>query len=167
MESKMHFARFAKSAVLLLLILGFAAPVHAQNNKQIVSGDFYEDRASNTVNSSDLGLTFAQSPAGKFLNVTNVSCEIGVSSTQALAFVDLTVGTSTGAGDIGRPSSIRGNVSPETTGNGTTKFYSIVTNQIYYKMGSGKFPSISISTAYASSPFVSASCVIVGNLTDS
>jgi hypothetical protein len=163
----MHFSRLAQSTVaLFLLIAGVTAPALAQNNKPITSGTFYEDRASNTVNSSDLALTFAQSPAGKFLNVTNVSCEISVSSTQALAFVNLTVGTSTGAGDLGRPYSIRGNVSPETTGNGTSKYYSIVTNQIYYKMGPGRFPSIVISTAYTSSPVVSANCTIVGNLTD-
>jgi hypothetical protein len=163
----MHFSRFAQSAAALaLLTIGFAAPAHAQNNKPIISGTWYEDRATNTGNSSDLALTFAQTPPDKFLNITNVSCEMGVSSTQALAYVRLYAGTSSGASDLGRPSSIRGNVSPETTGNGTTKFYSIVTNQIYYKMSAGRFPSISISTAYISSPFVSASCVIVGNLTD-
>jgi hypothetical protein len=43
----MLFSRFAQSAAALLLVtVGFAAPAHAQQNKQIISGTWYEDRAS-------------------------------------------------------------------------------------------------------------------------
>jgi hypothetical protein len=66
----MLFSRTIKSAAaLVLLTIGFAAPVHAQFNKQIISGTWYEDRASSTNTSTQLTLTFAQTPANQFLNV--------------------------------------------------------------------------------------------------
>jgi hypothetical protein len=70
------FSRLAQTAAaLFLLTIGLAAPARAQNNLQIISGAWYEDRAnfSNT-NSSTFTLSFAQTPANQFLNVTNVSC---------------------------------------------------------------------------------------------
>jgi hypothetical protein len=43
----MLFPRFAQSAAAFaLLIIGFVMPAHAQNNKQIISGTWYEDRAA-------------------------------------------------------------------------------------------------------------------------
>src|SRR5262249_27527843 len=111
-----------------------------------------------------LVLTFAQSPTDKFLNITNIACDIQLSSSQVLQQVTLFVGTSSGNNDLFRPMSIRGNAIPEIQGNDKT--YSIVTNQIFFKVGPGRFPSIDIFTTSAASPLVVANCVIVGNLTD-
>jgi hypothetical protein len=164
-EAKMHFARFISSAALLLLTFSFVAPVHAQNNKPITSGTFYEDRASaSNTNSSLFTLTFAQSPTNKLLNITNVSCSATVSSDQTISLITLFVGTASGQNDLGRPYSIKGSATPETIG--PYKFYSIVTNQIYYKMGFGRYPTIQIGTLSTNSYSTDASCVIVGNLTD-
>jgi hypothetical protein len=57
-----------------------------------------------------------------------------------------------------------GNVTPQTTS--TAKSYSIVTNQVYYKFGPGRFPTIEIDTATTGATGAFANCVIVGNLTD-
>jgi hypothetical protein len=166
-----HFfgvARFA--AVLFFSFVGFAAsPVHAQNNKPVRSGNFYEDRASgsNTALSPDVSLTFAQSPPDKLFNITDVACDIRVLGGQVLASVTLLVGTASGTNDLGRPYPIRGNAIPEIRPQGT-KYYSLVTNQIFYKVGPGRYPSITIHTDNdgSSLPSVIANCVIVGNLTD-
>ena len=72
----MFFSRFAQAAALLLLTIGFAAPVHAQNNKQIISGTWYEDRANTTFSGTSLNLGFTQTPTNQFLNFTNVSCVV-------------------------------------------------------------------------------------------
>jgi hypothetical protein len=161
----MLFSRFAQSATaLLLLTIGFVAPVHAQNNLQIISGTFYEDRATASVNSFGIVLTFAQTPTGKFLNVTNVSCVVSVTGQQILQYATLFAGTTRGANDLGRSYSIRGNVTPET-GAGY-KYYSIVTNQVFYKFGPGRFPSIEIDSVVVANGQTDASCTIVGNLTD-
>jgi hypothetical protein len=162
----MLFSRFAKSAAaLLLLTIGFAAPVHAQSNKQIISGTWYEDRASGSNSSSVLLLTFAQTPANQFLNVTNVSCFITVGSSQILSNVTLLAGTTSGAEDLGRTYSIKGSAVPETLVS--SKYYSVVANQIYYKFGPGRYPSIEIDIPTTGAFSGNASCVIVGNLTDS
>src|SRR5262249_31092647 len=105
-----------------------------------------------------------QSPAEKFLNITNIACTIGTSSSQVLSGLDFQVGTSSGAFDLARPMSVRGNAIPETLGS--NKWYSVVTNQIYFKMGPNRFPSIGITTFSSGASFVDATCVIVGNLTD-
>jgi hypothetical protein len=163
----MLFSRFAQSAAaLLLLTVGFAAPVHAQENKQIISGTWYEDRATTTTLSSTSApiLTFAQTPANQFLNITNVSCAVTTSAAQIISAVTLDAGTTSGAPDLGRPYSIEGNITPQTKGNST--WYSIVTNPIFYKFGPGRFPSIKIETQSLGSFSVNASCVIVGNLSD-
>jgi hypothetical protein len=139
------FSRFAQSAAaLLLLIIGFAAPVHAQHNKQIISGTWYEDRAQNSA-SFNLAVAFAQTPANQFLNVTNVSCTVQMNSDQVISAMTLNAGTTSGAGDLGRFYEIKGNLTPETAGG--QKFYSIVQNGIFYKFGPGRFPSIVIDTA--------------------
>jgi hypothetical protein len=161
----MLFSRFAQStAALLLLTIGFAAPVRAQQNKQIISGTWYEDRALATSTGSLL-LTFTQTPANQFLNITNVSCFVTVTSAQIIYNMNLIAGTTSGAGDIARPYSIKGNATSETSGS--TKVYSIVTNQIYYKYGPGRFPSILIDTLPSGGSTIAAQCTIVGNLTDS
>jgi hypothetical protein len=161
----MLFPRLVQSAAaLFLLTIGFAAPAHAQNNKQIISGTWYEDRAANSVNFTDLTLTFAQTPSNQFLNITNVSCNVTVNATQSIVAMDLIAGTSSGGAELGRQYEIKGNVAPETLAG--SKVYSIVTNQIYFKFGPGRFPSISIVAGSTSSASVNASCVIVGNLTD-
>jgi hypothetical protein len=163
----MLFSRFIKSAAALaLLTIGLAAPAHAQNNKQIISGTWYEDRALvfNGTNGSVI-LTFTQTPTNLFLNITNVSCNVTLLSTQIISGVSLFAGTTPGADDLGRPYEIKGNVTPET-GSGV-KIYSIVTNQVYYKFGPGRFPSIEIDTLSTGSFSTTAQCVIVGNLTDS
>src|SRR3954469_1497889 len=100
----MRFAQSAKSAAAWLVFgLAFAAPAHAQNNKQIVSGTYYEDQATNPgVSSGVATLTFAQTPANKFTNVTHVACDMFVGSNQVLTLLRLQVGTSPGATDLGR-----------------------------------------------------------------
>jgi hypothetical protein len=161
----MLYYRFAKSAAaLLLLTIGFAAPVHAQANKQIISGTWYEDRASAENGTADLTLTFAQTPSDKYLNITNVSCNVNVKSTQVLDEVYLQAGTTSGLADIARPYEIKGNVTPETSSG--FKFYSIVQNGIFYKFGPGRFPSILFDAISTGLSNIQANCTIVGNLTD-
>jgi hypothetical protein len=165
MEVEMLFSHPAKSAfALLLLTIGFAAPARAQNNKQIISGTWYEDRASAQNTSSPLVLTFAQTPSNQFLNITNVSCAVGVTSAQIIFGMSLLAGTTSGQNDLGRPYSVLGAATTQTTS--TAKYYSVVTNQIYYKFGPGRFPSIEIDTETSGSTSIVANCVIVGNLTD-
>ena len=79
----MRFSKFAKcAAALVLLALVFAGPAHAQNNKPIVSGTWYEDRATVVVvNNYKAVLTFAQTPADKLLDVTHVTCAIATKPT--------------------------------------------------------------------------------------
>jgi hypothetical protein len=64
----MLFSRFAQSAAtLVLLTIGLAAPTYAQNNKQIISGTWYEDRASEpTAPGASILLTFAQTQPTNF-----------------------------------------------------------------------------------------------------
>jgi len=135
----------------------------AQNNKQIISGNFYEDRAANGSASNTLVLTFTQTPTNQFLNVTDVSCAASVASAQVITGMTLFSGTTSGADDLGRPYSILGSAVPESSG--AFSYYSIVTNQIYYKFGPGRYPAIEIDTASSGSTSILAS-VIVGNLTD-
>ncbi|MGW1422395.1 hypothetical protein ACWAT4_20020 [Bradyrhizobium manausense] len=162
----MHFIQFAKSAAaLLLFVLTFAAPAHAQNNKQIISGTFYEDRASINGNFATATLTFTQTPSDKFLNITHVNCTISVLSNQILAVAELGVGTTPGAADLGRPMSVRGNTTGEAAGG--SKYYSVIT-QVYYKIGPGRYPWLSIATAASTGSFaLNGACTIVGELTDS
>jgi hypothetical protein len=162
----MRFSHFAQSAAaLLLLSIGFAAPVHAQINKPITSGTWYEDRATASSSSNLTVLTFAQTPTNQFLNVTNVSCSVSVASDQVVTNMSLYAGTTSGANDLGRPYSILGNATPVTTPS-TVKYFSIVTNQIYYKFGPGRFPTIEIDLQSTGPASVAGNCVIVGNLTD-
>jgi hypothetical protein len=160
----MLFARFARSAaVLLLLTIGFAAPVHAQQNKQVISGTWYEDRAQfGFTTNGVIFLSFAQTPSDKFLNVTNVSCFVNAAPAQTIAGIFLNAGTTSGATDIIRPFSLRGGITLETTSD--TKYYGILANQIFYKYGPGRFPVIEIDLQSTGSSL--AQCVIVGNLTD-
>jgi hypothetical protein len=166
LEATILFSRFAQStAALALLTVGIVAPAHAQSNKQIISGTWYEDRASNNGSQSDILLTFAQTPTNQFLNITNVSCNVATTSTQIISAMNLIAGTTSGAVDLGRPYEIKGNVTPETTSS--VKFYSVVNNQIYYKFGPGRFPTIQIATVTSGGAvLINANCVIVGNLTD-
>jgi hypothetical protein len=139
----MFFSRFAQSAAALaLLTIGLAAPAHAQQNKQIISGTWYEDRAIANTSTNTLTLTFAQTPANQFLNITNVACKVNVTSAEVIDGMTLLAGTTLGAFDIGRYYEIKGNVTPEILG--ANKFYSIVQNGIFYKFGPGRFPSIEI-----------------------
>src|SRR5262249_47201653 len=165
MEAKMHFARLARSAAFLLLMVGFALPAQAQNNKPIRSGNFFEDRAG-TQGGDFVVLKFAQTPTDKFANITNVACQATTSSTQSLSNVVLLVGTHSVADDLSRHYYMLGGNVTEVT-DGSSKLYSFMTNGILYKMGPGRFPSINLATT-PSSAFASmaASCVIVGNLTD-
>jgi len=164
----MLFPRFAQFAVaFVLLTIGLAAPVHAQNNKQIISGTWYEDRAQViSASTTPLTLTFAQTPTNQFLNVTNVACSILVASGVVVTSVTLNVGATSGANNLGRNYEIKGSATSETIGS--SKYYSITANQIFFKVGPGRFPAIEIDEAFIGSPLTSnASCVIVGNLTDS
>jgi hypothetical protein len=159
----MLFPRFA--AALLLLTIGLVAPAHAQNNKQIISGTWYEDRASSSVNNnSTILLTFTQTPTNQFLNITNVACNVTMTSDQILSSLTLYAGTTSGAEDLGRPYSIMGSVNPQTLG--FSKYYSIVTNQVFFKFGPGRYPTIEVDAPSTNQFSTIVNCVIVGNLTD-
>jgi hypothetical protein len=161
----MLFSRFAQSAAaMLLLTIGIAAPAHAQNNKQIISGTWYEDRAASNNSVGTLTLTFTQTPTNQFLNVTNVACTVSVASAQTIAGIVLYAGTTSGAHDLDRDYAVMGNVTPQTVGG--SKYYSVVQNGIFYKFGPGRFPSIEIDTGSTGTFSMNASCTIVGNLTD-
>jgi hypothetical protein len=162
----MLFSRVTKPAVAsLLLIIGFAAPVHAQQNNPVVSGTFYEDRAvSSSLSTDQLVLTFAQTPANQFLNITNVSCAVTTDTVEVMSVMILYSGTTSGSKDLNRPYSIKGNATFETLA--PTKYYSIVQNGIFYKVGASRFPSIEIDTVSNGASAITANCVIVGNLTD-
>ena len=160
----MTFARVLQFAAFSALLAAFATPAQAQNNKPIRSGNWYEDRASGSFNGTALTITFAQSPTDKFLNVTNVACSITTSSGQVMRDVVLYVGTTAGANDLGRGYSILGNVVQRILS--TQAFYNISANQILYKMGPGRYPSIGIDAPTGGSFSVTGGCVIVGNLTD-
>jgi hypothetical protein len=162
----MLFPRFAQSATALaLLTIGFAAPACAQNNKQIISGTWYEDRAnSGNINSATFTLAFAQTPANQFLNITNISCGLELDGNQSATVMYLVAGQTSGAADLGRPYSILGSPIPVTGGG--AKYYSIVQNGIFFKFGPGRFPSIQIFSVSTGSFSTVANCTIVGNLTD-
>jgi hypothetical protein len=161
----MFFSRFAQSAAaLLLLTVGFAAPAHAQLNKQIISGTWYEDRAQGGNTSSAFTLTFAQTPSDKFLNITNVSCDVELDANQTATVMLLIAGSTSGSADLGRPYNILGSAVGITGGG--TKYYSIVQNGIFFKFGPARFPSIEIFSVSTGSFSGSAQCTIVGNLTD-
>lgn len=164
----MRFAPAVKCpAAVLLFALASAAPAHAQQNKQIISGTWYEDRAFGFGNpNNDLLLTFTQTPANKFLNITLVTCSITSYNNQLLADVILQTGTQSGYTDTARPQSVRGAASTQT---GIYNYYSVVT-QTYYKVGPGRFPGLEIQAPYSAvsntSAFINAHCTIVGELSD-
>lgn len=163
----MRSTEFAKVAAAgLLLGLAFAAPAHAQNNKQIISGTYYEDQATNPgVSSGNATLTFAQTPANKFVNVTHVACDVFVTSAQVLTLLRLQVGTTSGASDLGRSYPIKNTPNaPEVVQSG--KVYSVVTDQIFFKIGPGRFPSIFIVAVGSATNSVAPNCFIVGTLSD-
>lgn len=159
----MRFANYARcAAALLLFALAFAGPARAQNNKPISSGTWYEDRASVSNSSYYAAPAFAQIPADKFLDITHVTCTIRVESGQNLTTVYLYAGSTSGSADLGRPMSIRGNTTFEAANSG--KYYSLVTDQILYKFGPGRYPSIFVQADSGGQIFVD--CVIVGELKD-
>jgi hypothetical protein len=161
-----HFAQTA--AALVLLIIGFAAPAHAQNNKQVISGTYYEDRASTStsVNATSVALTFTQTPANQFMNITNVSCSAQTANPQIVQAWILELGSTPGGSDLGRFYVLQGGVpEPEAAADGS-KWYSAVVNQMFYKVGSGRFPSITVLAPSNGSTSLSVGCVIVGTLTD-
>lgn len=99
----MHFGRYAYHVfVALLVVSGNISTAHAQQNKPIRSGTWYEDRAVQSQSANTITLQFAQAPTDKFLNITNVACEIDTSIYQAVGGVFLTGGTTSGATDLDR-----------------------------------------------------------------
>lgn len=162
----MRFSKFAKSTLGLLPLFGvLAGPAHAQNNKQIISGTWYEDRAEGFGGNIDaLYLRFAQAPTDRFLNITQVNCSISSYNYQVLADVVLHAGTHSGYTDLGRAQSVRRSASTVTA---AYNYYSVVT-QTFYKMGPGRFPTIEILApgTINGNTTITASCVIVGNLSD-
>jgi hypothetical protein len=167
----MCFSGFAKLATTLVLAtVGCVASADAQSNKPIRSGTWYEDQALNNVSSSaatSFLLTFAQTPTDKFLNVTNVSCLVQINPELALRTLTLFVGTTSGATDLGRGYNIRPNGPGDTVG--LVKVYSVVTGEVFFKMGAGRYPSIIANSEVVSgsaTPHVILGCTIVGNLTD-
>lgn len=104
----MPFAHFLKFAVLVCAVIIIIDPAYAQNNKPIRSGNWYEDRAVGTSNSSYLVLSFAQAPTDKFLNITHVFCNTSNSTDMNLGFASLGGSTASGgAGDLGRSQTFR------------------------------------------------------------
>jgi hypothetical protein len=114
---------------------------------------------------SNISLTFAQTPTNQFLNITNISCIIQVASDQSIYAITLQAGTASGVVDLGRPYSLMGSLNLQTVGN---KYYSILTNQVFFKFGPGRFPTIEIDSSFPNggSVLTNAQCTIVGNLTD-
>jgi|EndMetStandDraft_6_1072998.scaffolds.fasta_scaffold06014_6 hypothetical protein len=164
----MRFAEFAKIvAALLLLAIVFAAPAHAQNNKPVRSGTWYEDRASAMISNNMLTLWFAQAPTDKVLNITHVACDIHTALGWVLAHTTIGGSTNNGpSGDLGRTQTIRGSAEAEVSVS--FRYYSVIADT-FLKLGPGRFPFITITSASTAnaSPFqVSADCVIVGNLSD-
>lgn len=162
----MNFARYVTFAALLLSVVGSSLPARAQNNKQVISGTFYEDQASGVATAQALLLKFVQTPANKFLNITNVNCNITTALSEVVADVRVQTGSVSGGNDLGRDHSIRGTLSPET--GSVYKYYGISNSAVYFKLGPGRYPSIYISTptASAGSLFTAATCYIVGDLSD-
>jgi hypothetical protein len=160
----MRFARLA--ATLLFSLIAYQGTAHAQNNKPIRSGNWYEDRASSS-GSYTVNLNFAQGPSDKLLNITRVSCDVYTPLALVLAHVSLGGSTASGSGDLGRSQSIRGVSSPEISSS--TRYYSIVTDS-YLKLGPGRYPFIQFATAASgvgpTASNVVADCTIVGNLSD-
>jgi hypothetical protein len=163
----MLFSRFTQSAAALaLLTIGFAAPACAQNNKQVISGTWFEDRASNSVNAQNLYLTFAQAPTDKFLNITRVSCAITATSNMVMLDVMVSGGTAPNqASDVNRPQYLAVNLPVESFS--TQKYYTL-NQQTYLKLGPGRYPSVSINAVVTTSGAINinASCAIVGDLSD-
>lgn len=162
----MYFNRFAQSVALLFSLVCFALPAQAQNNKPIVSGAWYEDRAFNS-GSGIVFLSFAQAPTNKFLNITHVACIVVTSTGLVLGQVTLGGSSTNGAsGDLGRGQEIRGNATVEIGSSG--RYYSIVTES-YLKLGPGRYPFIyflGAQGATGSGNSISVDCTIVGNLSD-
>ena len=164
----MRFAELAKiTTALLLFAFVLAMPAHAQNNKPVRSGNWYEDRASLNLSTNMVTLSFAQAPADKFLNITHVACDIETALGWVLAHTAVGGSTTSGAaGDLGRSQSIRGAAAAEVSQS--FRYYSVVTDT-FLKLGPGRFPFISISAASvvnAGPAQIIADCTIVGNLSD-
>ena len=155
------------AAAWLVFGLVFAGSAHAQNNKQIISGTYFEDQASSDAVSSGIAtLTFTQTPTNKFVNVTHVACDIFVNSSQVLTMLRLEVGTSLGVSDLGRSYPIKNTPNtPEVLANG--KVYSVVTDQLFFKIGPGRFPSIFIAAPqFSGAVSITPNCFITGTLSD-
>lgn len=165
----MRFARLSQlAAALVLLTVGVAAPAYAQQNKPIRSGNWYEDRANDSIGSSQLTLKFAQTPIDKFLNVTHVDCRIATLSNQVITNVYLSGGTTFGSDDLNRPHYLIGDLNTQATVGGST-ISGLTTNAVYMKYGPGRYPSVVIWTDLFTSGngnIVNASCSIVGDLSD-
>ena len=148
---------------VLTTVTTLAAPAFAQNNNPAVAGSYYEDRASAQVTSSNVMLTMAPTPAGKYVTITEVSCVLNVDSSQTLAVALLQVQTVPGGG-VSRYINILGNVYRSTVdGYG---YIGILASPLSFKMGAGRYPSISISMKPNSSASMYADCTIAGTLSD-
>lgn len=165
----MRFARLCQlAAALLLLGVSVATPALAQNNKQIISGTYFEDRAWNVATgNSSMTFTFSQTPTNKYVNVTNVSCIVATYSSQMMPYAQLQVGTAPGQSDLGRNYTLR-SISPITNANGYN-YYSVGVDGMFFKLGPGRFPSIIVFSTIPSSGglYLYADCTITGTLSDS
>ena len=89
-----------------------------------------------------------------------------VTSSQVLTLLRLQVGTSAGSGDLGRSYPLKNSPNaPEVTPGGA-KVYSVVTDQIFFKIGPGRFPSIFIVAPSSGVASVTPNCFITGTLSD-
>ncbi|MBR0686769.1 hypothetical protein JQ612_31560 [Bradyrhizobium manausense] len=165
----MRFSRFAQfAATLFLFAIALTAPGHAQGNKQIISGTYYEDRASHVSSgNSMITLTLTQTPTNKFVNITNVSCIVATFASQAFPYGQLQLGTAPGQNDIGRTYTLRG-ISPIPNAGGYN-FYSVGVDGMFFKIGPGRFPSIALYSTVPSSGglYLWGDCTVTGTLSDS
>lgn len=165
----MHFGRFAYSAfVVALLVMGVKTDAaHAQQNKPIRSGTWYEDRAILTQGTSVLTLAFAQTPTDKFLNVTHVACVITTSSNKAVTLVMLSGGTTSGGNDLDRPYFLLGALTGPATVN-NFKYYGLTTDAVFMKYGPGRYPTILVEADNLTSGLdsINVNCKLVGQLSD-
>lgn len=149
---------------IVAIVLSAASTAQAQNNKPLRSGAWYEDRASNSSTGyNGITLSFAPTPTDTFLNITNVACSIEVSSGQVIRSAALQIGTRSGENDLGRTYEVLGPASPQS--DQIRKFYSVVTNGIHFKIGSGRYPSLFVTGSVTNNQYFNVSCTIVGNLT--
>ena len=150
LEGAIMRKRFFAASVIAVLAFG---ALHAEA-APITSG-------SASTNCSDSTLCFAHFsavPNGQFLMVNNVSC---AAETKEFSpkFLYLTMSSTSGGYTNGRYVFLQFSLIAQGSGN----FNASVNNQINFKIGSGKFPLVSLNT-FAQSASTFLQCTIIGTL---